>query len=320
MTARITIAEIDRAASGAVQYVGRFAPSPTGPLHIGSVTTAVASFLHARQHGGRWLVRIEDIDPPREVHGAADQILQTLETLDLNWDGAVLRQSTRFEAYRTLAETLLQRGAAFRCSCTRAELRSAQPPGPLGHRYPGWCRKRTIHRRRTALRVRVADEPTAFDDLLQGCHAMNLHAELGDYVIYRRDSLPAYHLAVVADDAAQGITDIVRGSDLLESTAVHTHLYRQLGLEPPRHAHVPVLTNRAGEKLSKQTGATPVMLEDPSGLATRALRYLGAEVPPELRGAPPAELWQWATTAWRIEALRARRAVPADRDGDRDPK
>jgi glutamyl-Q tRNA(Asp) synthetase len=293
-----------------VKYVGRFAPSPTGPLHLGSLATAVASFLHARQAGGQWLVRIEDIDPPREAPGAADEILRTLEWLGLEWDRSVLYQSARRAAYHDAADELLRGGRAFRCDCTRSTLRGSHEGAP-GH-YPGTCRTRGLTGPDTAIRVLIP-EPTQIDfvDGLQGNQATRLDLTSGDYIVMRRDGLPAYHLAVVLDDAAQGVTTIVRGVDLLDSTATHVHLQRTLGLPTPAYWHLPVVVNAEGQKLSKQTGAIAVSRE--SRTAAVALGLLGLVVPPELKAERPRTLWSWAQQHWRIESLRERRAVAAPR-------
>jgi glutamyl-Q tRNA(Asp) synthetase len=299
-----------------VSYVGRFAPSPTGPLHIGSLATAVASYLHARQAQGSWLVRIEDIDPPREVAGAAADILRTLEAFALDWDGPVVYQSRRRELYEAAAQRLLRDGLAFLCSCTRGELR-ADHDGAAGP-YPGTCRRRAAHARATAVRVRVDDGGAeTFVDGLQGPIVTALARTTGDYVVRRRDGLPAYHLAVVIDDAAQGVTAVVRGVDLLDSTAVHLHLQRTLGVGAPEYFHVPVVLAADGQKLSKQTGATPIGGDDPApiagdraaSVAARVLGLLGAPPPRELLGAAPRELWSWALASWRIDCLRGRRAL-----------
>ena len=197
-----------------MSYVGRFAPSPTGPLHLGSLLTAVASYLHARQTRGEWLVRIEDIDPPREVPGAAAAILRTLEAFELEWDRPVLYQSSRLDAYRAIAEQLLASGSAFRCRCSRSEIRAGNDTPSA--RYPGTCRTRQVPPGDAAIRVRVDPGLVAVDDGLQGNTEVDLSASSGDYVIVRRDGLPAYHLAVVVDDAEQGVTTVVRGVDLLD--------------------------------------------------------------------------------------------------------
>jgi len=292
-----------------VSYVGRFAPSPTGSLHIGSLATAVASFLHARQASGTWLVRIEDIDPPREVPGAATEILRTLEAYELFWDGPVVFQSTRRPAYDAACSRLLKAGLAFFCSCTRSELR-ADNDGPIGA-YPGTCREKAHPEGATAVRVRVGPGAERLADGVQGPIETNLSETTGDYVIWRRDGLPAYHLAVVVDDAEERMTTIVRGVDLLDSTAVHLHLQRTLGLPSPAYFHVPVVVNAEGQKLSKQTGALPIDRSEPGRVATTVLEMLGARIPDELRGAPPRELWPWATANWRIDGLRGRRELRA---------
>ena len=291
-----------------MSYVGRFAPSPTGPLHIGSLTTAVASFLHARQSAGSWLVRIEDIDPPREVRGAADEILRTLEAYELFWDHAPIFQSTRRGAYDAACSRLLRSGLAFRCSCTRSALR-ADADGATGP-YPGTCRLRTSHSEATAVRVRVADRTVIrFVDGLQGPIETRLDELTGDYVIWRRDGLPAYHLAVVLDDADEHVTTVVRGVDLLDSTAVHLHLQATLRLPSPAYLHLPIAVNADGQKLSKQTGAAPIGRSNTSATAATVLELLEAPIPAELRGAPPRELWAWAATSWQIEGLRGRRTL-----------
>jgi glutamyl-Q tRNA(Asp) synthetase len=289
-----------------VSYVGRFAPSPTGPLHIGSLVTAVASYLHARQARGQWLVRIEDIDPPREVPGAADSILRTLAALELEWDGPVLYQSSRHAAYRSAADRLLADGYAFRCRCSRSEIRAGNEGSSA--RYPGTCRERRWPPGEAAIRARVEPGLVTFTDGLQGEVTTDLAATSGDYVIVRRDGLPAYHLAVVLDDAAQGVTTIVRGVDLLDSTAAHVHLRGLLGLPPPRYYHLPVVVNDERQKLSKQTGAVPIVAHEP-GLAARALTLLGLAVPRELAAERPRELWQWALARWSIDSLRGLREL-----------
>jgi glutamyl-Q tRNA(Asp) synthetase len=289
-----------------VSYVGRFAPSPTGPLHLGSLATAVASYLHARQAQGEWLVRIEDIDPPREVPGAADSILRTLESFELEWDRSVLYQSSRLAAYDEAAARLLTAGRAFRCRCSRSAIRAANE-GESG-RYPGTCRDRHVPAGDAAVRVRVDAGIVKFDDALQGTIATDLSAQLGDYVVMRRDGLPAYHLAVVLDDAEQGVTTIVRGVDLLASTAAHVHLQGVLGVPRPRYFQLPLVVNAQGQKLSKQTGATAVDAGDRTA-AANVLELLGLTVPPALAGERPGALWRWAIGQWSIDNLKSRREL-----------
>lgn len=290
-----------------MRYVGRFAPSPTGPLHLGSLVVAVASYLHARQVGGQWLVRIEDIDPPREVPGAASEILRTLEAFELEWDGPVLYQSSRLATYREAVVDLLALGLAFNCRCSRSELRSTEG----GSRYPGTCRTRRLPAGDTAVRVRVDPGVIAFTDGLQGHQAIDLATTTGDYVIERRDGLPAYHLAVVLDDAFQDITTILRGADLLEPTFAHVHLQRLLGLPTPTYSHLPVVTNDSGKKLSKQSGAPAVASPDPHTVA-RILGFLGLEAPADVLQGRPSEVWRWALDRWSIDRLRGQRAIHAN--------
>ena len=289
-----------------MRYVGRFAPSPTGPLHIGSLVTAVASYLHARQARGEWLVRIEDIDPPREVPGAADSILYTLEALELEWDRPVVYQSSRLAAYGAAAERLLEQNLAFRCSCSRSGIRAHGEAQAI--RYPGTCRERRLPPGDTSVRARVNPGLVTFVDGLQGRVETDLAAASGDYVIVRRDGLPAYHLAVVLDDSEQGVTTIVRGVDLLQSTPVHIHLQGVLGLTTPLYYHLPVVVNEQRQKLSKQTGAQPVGTEK-AGLAARVLTLLGLPVPAEVAVERPAIVWRWALAHWSINTLRARQEL-----------
>ena len=293
-------------------YVGRFAPSPTGPLHIGSLTAALASYLHARRANGQWLVRIEDIDPPREVPGAADRILATLEAFDLEWDRPVHYQSERLAGYAAVTQSLLEDGRAFHCSCTRKELRKTSELGELGAWYPGLCRARPTHARGTAIRLRVDQGEVNFVDGLQGAQTHNLSALTGDYVIMRKNALPAYHLAAVLDDFEFGITHVVRGIDLLLATSVHIHLQRVLGAPSPEYLHVPILVNGAGQKLSKQTGAAAVDDGAAPSIALTLLAYLGMRTPRELVGARPRELWSWAIDAWDPARLAGRTRLSED--------
>ena len=286
-----------------MSYRGRFAPSPTGPLHLGSLLAAAASYLDARRSGGEWLVRMEDIDPPREMPGAAADILRALERLNLFWDGSVLYQSTRHQNYHGVIEGLLEQGLAFRCSCSRRAIREHAGSGPTAARYPGTCRNVVAHRGPTAIRALTNKVPVEFADRLQGHHCVDLEHTSGDYIVQRRDGLPAYHLAVVLDDAEQGITDVVRGCDLLESTAVHCHLQSLLGLSRPRYGHIPLLVNTRGDKMSKQTGAAALDLRHPNKVISQALAFLGCTPPPALQCESPAVLWQWAIEEFRMETL-----------------
>lgn len=257
----------------ATAYAGRFAPSPTGPLHFGSLVAALGSWLDARAHGGRWFVRMEDVDEPRCVPGAAEEILRTLDRFHLHWDGEVLFQSRRKEVYTAALDRLKHSGRAFGCACTRKDLG--------GERYPGVCRNGAAHGRPPrAWRFRVPAEPVAFHDRRLGRFEERLEETCGDVVMLRADGYFAYQLAVVVDDAAQAITDVVRGADLLDSTARQIALHHALGHPPPHHLHLPVATNEQGQKLSKQTKAEPLDPARAEPLTHAALEFLGLRVEP----------------------------------------
>jgi len=293
-------------------YRGRFAPSPTGPLHLGSLLAAVGSFLEARSRGGQWLVRIEDIDPPREPPGAADAIIRALEAFELHWDGEIVFQSTRVEAYNAALDRLVADGRAFPCVCSRRDIAETNAArGRAGSRvYPGTCRSGPSSRRRSrVLRLRTDNTPVGIDDRLQGRFEQALETEVGDFVLRRRDGLVAYQLAVVVDDAWQGITDVVRGIDLLDSTPRQVRLQRDLGVPTPGYMHLPVILTAGGEKLSKQTGAPAVDPARAGELAWHVLHLLGQDPPEELRRAAPGELWTWAQTHWRPQQLAGRRSI-----------
>jgi len=259
-------------------YVGRFAPSPTGPLHFGSLVAALASYMEAKAAQGKWLVRIEDLDAPRAQAGAADDILRALERLGLHWDGSVHYQSARRERYRAVADDLARRGFAYPCACTRKELEDSALAIDGARIYPGTCRHGLPDGRLgRALRLRTHDAPIGFLDRVQGWVEQRVEREVGDFVLRRADGVFAYQLAVVVDDFDQGVSDVVRGADLLDSTARQIHLQRLLGARTPGYAHVPVAVNAAGEKISKQTGARPLNLSDPARELERARRFLGQD-------------------------------------------
>lgn len=282
-------------------YVGRFAPSPTGPLHFGSLVAAVASFLDARAAGGRWLVRMEDLDRPRCEPGAADAILRQLEAYGLDWDGEVLVQSQRDDAYAVALDALKAQGAVYPCACTRSQL-AAAPRNPEGEIvYPGTCRNGLPSGATArAWRVRVPDASTHFIDRIHGDLQQNLAHDVGDFIVKRADGLFAYQLAVVVDDAFQGITHVVRGADLLWNTPRQIYVQTLLGLSTPAYAHVPVITNAAGQKLSKQTQAPALPESGRGAVLAQALSALGHPPPAELSGAGPAELLAWARARWRL--------------------
>jgi glutamyl-Q tRNA(Asp) synthetase len=283
------------------RYVGRFAPSPTGPLHFGSLVAAVGSWLDARAAGGRWLVRIEDVDETRTVAGAADDILRTLAAFGLAWDGAVVRQSERKALYAAALTRLRDLGWTYRCRCSRREIADSGLRGLEGAIYPGTCRTlRLTEAEAGADRLRVAPGPVAFDDRRLGRLAHDVAAEIGDFVLRRRDGLFAYQLAVVVDDADQGVTDVVRGADLLWSTPRQVILQHLLQLPTPRYLHLPVATNEAGEKLSKQTLAAAVDPARAIPLLGEALAFLGQTVAP---AASPAAMLRQAAASWRVETI-----------------
>ena len=283
--------------SGTAGYRGRFAPSPTGPLHAGSLAAALASWLDARAHGGLWLVRIEDIDPPREVAGATRQILDALAACGLVADEPPVLQSARGELYRRALTRLQHAGLVYGCACSRAEVAAAQQRlGLAAHIYPGTCRNGTGGRPVRALRVRVPDETIGFADRACGWYAQNLARDVGDFVVRRADGLWAYQLAVVVDDAEQRISDVVRGADLLDNTPRQIWLQGVLGLATPRYLHVPVVTNAQGEKLSKQTGAKALDTRRPLPALERAWRHLGF---PGLDASSVDAFLRRATDLWR---------------------
>lgn len=285
-------------------YRGRFAPSPSGPLHFGSLVAAVGSYLEARTRGGEWLVRIEDLDPPRVVPGAGDDILRTLDACGMERDGDIVHQSTRSDAYHAALHQLRQLGRIYPCACSRSEIADSAITGIEGYVYPGTCRHGLPPAKAArTLRVDTRGAVIHFDDAVQGRLVQNLETDIGDFVLYRADQVFAYQLAVVVDDAEQGITHVVRGADLLDSTARQIHLQRLLGLPTPQYAHLPVAVNRDDEKLSKQTLAPPLDPTHPLPALFDVLEFLGQRPPAALAGASLTEYWQWAIANWRMERV-----------------
>ena len=280
-------------------YIGRFAPSPTGLLHIGSLLTALASYADARAHGGRWLVRMEDLDPPREMAGAADDILRTLEAFGFEGDGGVAYQSRRYDLYHEALGRLKAKGLVYPCDCSRKDWQAVARAGADGVVYNGCCAgldpQRALHKT-PAWRVRVPDEIIGFDDAVVGHYAQNLAHDIGDFVLLRADGVWAYQLAVVADDAAQGITHIVRGQDLLVSTPRQLWLQRALDAPEPHYAHLPLLVNGAGQKWSKQTLAPALDLGAREALLRQVMAYLKLPAAPEV--GRPQDLLAWAVRHW----------------------
>lgn len=296
-TATATTATADKAAPPPCR--GRFAPSPNGLLHKGSLLAAVASWLDARARRGSWLVRIEDLDTPRVVPGAADAMLATLAAFGMESGEPVLYQSTRRQAYREALSALAEAGLAYRCTCSRGEragprCRCRDHPRPAGGE--------------AAWRLKLDDTPITFEDAIQGPQCY-LPAQIGDPVLFRKDGIAAYQLAVVVDDAFQGITDVVRGADLLESTAWQVAIGRALGLAEPRWAHVPVLTEPGGAKLAKSRRSLPLEGLDAPATLAGILQFLGIAVPPELKAAPVSDMLHWSVQHWRPENIRGVRAI-----------
>ena len=282
-------------------YVGRFAPSPTGPLHLGSLVAALGSFLDARASGGRWLVRMEDLDRGRVVPGCADQMLRTLEGFGLTWDGNIEYQSDRTAHYAEALARLRAQGVSFPCSCSRREL--AEESG-----YPGTCRGGPKSPGPTATRFRVPDGTLSFEDRIQGPCTFEL-TERGDVIVERRDGTCAYQLAVVVDDALQGVTDVVRGADLLDSTPWQIALQRALMLPTPRYAHLPLVTEPDGQKLAKSRRSVGLETAPVSGPLWQALALLRQDPPVELKLQPVAEVLEWGIAHWNVRGLRSIREV-----------
>lgn len=286
-------------------YIGRFAPSPTGPLHFGSLLAALASYLDARYHHGQWLVRIEDLDPPREDPHAAHQILTILDAYQLHWDGEVRYQSQRSEAYQQVLEQLIHQNKVFPCACSRKQLN--------GTLHNGVCQLADHFRLNNdyAWRFAIGSGECAFDDQLQGHYCESLERDIGDFVVKRRDGPWSYQLAVVADDADQNITHVVRGIDLIDSTLRQQQLQQALDYPIPQYAHIPVALENNGQKLSKQNLATALQPDDSGNTLWDALLWLKQAPPPELRNQGNATVLQWAIQHWNLGALMGIRDNPA---------
>lgn len=292
-------------------YCGRFAPTPSGPLHFGSMLAAIASWCDARAHGGNWQLRIDDLDPPRVAAGASDDILRCLASFGLHWDGDVVYQSRRGDAYHAALHRLREHGHVFACACSRREIAEGGLAGIDGAVYPGTCRDGLPEGRAArALRLRVQDVTVGFDDALQGRVEQQLASQVGDFVLFRADHVYSYHLACVVDDAEQGVTEVVRGADLLDSTPRQIYLQRLLGLATPAYLHLPVIVDAGGAKLSKQTLAQPVDASDPLPVLLDAMTLLGQQPPAPLARATIGEALDWAVAHWQRARLPAVRSVP----------
>jgi glutamyl-Q tRNA(Asp) synthetase len=296
-------------------YRGRFAPTPSGPLHFGSLVAAAGSYLEAKSRGGEWRLRIDDLDALRVVPGAAASILRCLEALGFEWDGPVLYQSTRRLAYHAALHRLRRLGVVYPCACSRKEIAESALPGAEGTIYPGTCRTRLpLERPARALRFDTRGARVAFDDGLLGPQQRDLEREAGDFVLYRADGTYAFHLASAVDDGEQGITDVVRGADLLESSARQIHVLHLLGLPVPRYIHLPVAVDRNGEKLSKQTGATPVDTTRAVAVLQAVWQFLNQGTGVELEGAAVRDFWHQAIANWELPRVGRRREAPAPTD------
>ena len=288
------------------RYIGRFAPTPTGPLHSGSLVAALASFLDARSAQGKWLVRIENSDPPREQPGASSEILRALEAHHLYWDDHATYQSQRTAIYKAATNTLLSQQLAYYCRCSRQQLK--------GHAiYPGTCRQQlTPASSPTAIRVLCNDINIDFYDRIQGPQSHPMSREVGDFIIYRKDDLPAYQLATAVVDAEQGITHVMRGCDLLDSTPRQMYLHYLLGMKSPNYAHIPVLAKKDGQKLSKQNLATPLNLKNCKGNLLQALSFLQQTPPSSLKNHNIDEILNWASCHWSAKNIPPIAAIKKD--------
>lgn len=299
-----------------INYKGRFAPSPSGLLHFGSLIAATASYLEAHVNKGEWIIRIEDLDKPREVAGASDNILQTLQAYGFEWNDKIVYQSKRLDVYQSAFDILKNHNQIYPCACSRKEIAdSAICHGIEGLIYPGTCRndmsKRSIFKlsNHLAYRVKVAQTTIEFRDCIQGLITQNLATDIGDFVLKRADGLFAYQLAVVVDDSMQGITHVVRGADLLDSTPRQIYLLQLLGLPIPRYAHLPIASNYQGEKLSKQNRAQALERSNGNKQLWRALTFLGQFPPNELQFESLETVWRWAKKNWVLQKVPKQRAI-----------
>ncbi len=282
-------------------YRGRFAPSPTGPLHLGSMLSALGSYLQARSQKGKWLVRIEDLDPPREVKGAALDILKTLEAFGLYWDEEVIYQSKRYDYYRDALAQLKVNKLLYPCSCSRKQIQESTRLGKTGFIYPGFCRQKPLASKSAyAHRLLTTGSLISFKDLIRGTISQSLYEEIGDIVLLRSDGYYAYHLAVVVDDYLQNITEVVRGCDLIDSTVIHIYIQQCLGYTNPSYAHLPIIVNKNNEKLSKQTGARAINIDQIENTLFKLLHMLGQNPPIDLKEATKHEILQWGVNNWSL--------------------
>lgn len=291
-------------------YRGRFAPSPTGELHFGSLIAAVGSYLDAKSHDGEWLVRIEDLDKPREVLGASYKILKSLEALGMEWDHEVIYQDQRKDIYENVLTMFNKRKLIYPCTCTRKEISNSSIAGISGQIYAGTCRNNIQKDGYLgAVRIKTNNNIIEFKDTLHGLINQNLQNETGDFILRRSDKIYAYQLAVVVDDFAQGITNVVRGADLLDSTPRQIYLQKLLGYSTPTYTHLPVAVNNNGEKLSKQTKAAHLDISSPVKQLMQAVNFLGQEPPIELQRENIMSFWEWAFVNWNLEKIHKKRII-----------
>ncbi|MEJ2142358.1 MAG: tRNA glutamyl-Q(34) synthetase GluQRS [Gammaproteobacteria bacterium] len=287
-------------------YLGRFAPSPTGPLHFGSLIAAVGSYLQAKHQQGQWQLRIEDIDPPREVEGASESIIHMLDKYGFEWDGEIIYQHQRRELYQDYLEQLITEEWVFPCTCSRKEIVQHQKQTNRLI-YPGTCRnKKQAGQHQYAQRVKAHQGEVNFSDAIQGHQRFSLESDIGDFVVKRADGLYSYQLSVAIDDAITGVTEVVRGTDLLDSTPRQIHLQHLLGLSTPRYAHLPVATNHQGQKLSKQTFAKPLSDKNVTETLWKVLNVLGQNPEEDLKTSPLKEFWDWAIANWDSQNIPKR--------------
>lgn len=286
------------------RYRGRFAPTPSGPLHFGSLVTAFGSYLEARAQGGEWWLRIDDVDAPRVQPGAIDLILRALEIHGLTWDGPVICQSSRRPAYHAALHALRQQGHVYPCACGRTEITRHARYGPEGAIYPDICREgMPLGARARSWRLRCPDATLYLHDAVQGSQMVDLHKQYGDFPLYRADGVFSFHLTSALDDLQLGMTDIVRGSDLLPSSLRQVYLRSLLAQDMLTFAHLPVVLDEHGEKLSKQTLAHPLDTSHAGDNLVRALAFLGHRPPPGLARAPLSEVHSWACAHWRLDQV-----------------
>ncbi|MFT5664343.1 MAG: glutamyl-Q tRNA(Asp) synthetase [Urechidicola sp.] len=295
------------------KVIGRFAPTPSGPLHFGSLVTAVASYCHSRSQQGQWLLRIEDVDTPRVVRGAASQIISTLEAYGFEWDGEVLYQSSRFEYYESKLVELLNHQVCYSCECSRKSLREKGiNSGLMGQIYPGICRNKNLTSNYHSIRLNTElANISQFNDQIYGDIELNLSEQVGDFILKRVDGIYAYHLAVILDDDTQKINQIVRGSDLLLSTCLHLYLQQRFKLPTPQYLHLPLIKNSDGKKLSKQTGAEAIDNNHPSATLILALKFLKQPTQSSWLHLKPSEILQQATHQWDHKLIKPETDIEA---------